>query len=102
MEATRRSNNSGKSASSDSAVNLAPLVEQMAAGAHDAVDKAADAATAAARMVDEKGGKLLNTVREQQSRYVEGCRERVRDNPLAAVGVALAAGIALSFLLLRR
>ena len=101
MEATRRSNHSGKSGGSNSAVSLAPMVEQVAAGAHGAVDKAADAATAAARMVDKKGGKLLKTVQEQQARYVDGCRARVRENPLAAVGVALAAGIALSFLLTR-
>lgn len=100
MEATRRSNHSDKV--SDVAASLAPVVERIADGAHDAVDKAAGAATAAARMVDKKSGKLLKTLQEQQARYVEGSRERVRDNPLAAIGIALAAGIVLSFLLIRR
>jgi ElaB/YqjD/DUF883 family membrane-anchored ribosome-binding protein len=53
-------------------------------------------------MVDRKSGKLVKTLQDQQARYVEGSRERVRDNPLTAIGVALAAGILLSFLLIRR
>ena len=101
MEATRKSNHSGKSSQFDVAASLAPVVERVAAGAHDAVDKAADAAAAVAGAVDKKSGKLLKTVQDRQARYVDGCRERVRDNPLAAVGVALAAGVALSFLLNR-
>jgi ElaB/YqjD/DUF883 family membrane-anchored ribosome-binding protein len=98
MEATRKSNHSGKSSQSDVAASLAPVVERVAAGAHEAVDKAAGAAAAAAKMVEKKG-EVLKAVQE---RYIEGCRERVRDNPLAALGVALAAGIAVSFLLIRR
>lgn len=97
MEATRKHNHSGKG-HSDAAVNFAPVVERVAAGAHDAVDKAAGAATAAAKLVGKKGDVLMAA----QERYLESCRERVRDNPLAAMGVALAAGIALSFLLSRR
>jgi ElaB/YqjD/DUF883 family membrane-anchored ribosome-binding protein len=100
MEATRKNNHSEKG--SDAAVNFAPVVERVAASAHDAVDKAAGAATAAAKLVDRKTGKLLQTVQDQQERYIEGARDRVRENPLAAIGIALAAGIALSFLLTRR
>jgi ElaB/YqjD/DUF883 family membrane-anchored ribosome-binding protein len=98
METTRRTNHSEKGGNSDAAVNLAPVVERVAAGAHDAVDKAAGAAAAAARMVEKKS----EVLKAAQERYLEGCRERVRDNPLAAVGIALAAGIALSFLFSRR
>ena len=98
METTRRTNHSEKGGHSDAAVSLAPVVERVAAGAHDAVDKAAGAAAAAARMVEKKG----EVLKAAQERYLEGCRERVRENPLAALGIALAAGIALSFLLSRR
>ena len=98
MEATRRSNHSGKDSQSDAAINLAPVVERVAAGAHDAVDKAAGAAVAAAKMVEKKG----EVLKAAQERYLETCRARVRDNPLAAIGIALATGIALSFLLNRR
>lgn len=96
MTATVKTNHS------DVTSGIAPVVQRMAAGVHDAVDRAADAATAAARMVDKKGGKLLKTVQDQQARYVDSCRESVRENPLAAVGVAIAAGVVLSFLLIRR
>jgi ElaB/YqjD/DUF883 family membrane-anchored ribosome-binding protein len=92
MEATRKSNHSEVSS------GLAPVVQRVAAGAHDAVDKAAGAASAAAKMVDKKGGALLAV----QQRYLDGCRERVRDNPLAALGVAMTAGVLISFLLNRR
>jgi len=93
MEATRKSNHSGAMA------GLAPVVERVAAGAHQAVDKAAGAAAAAAKAVDKKSGKVLKAVQE---RYVDGCRERVRDKPFAALGIAAAAGFVLSFLLTRR
>jgi len=98
MEATRRSNHSEKGSHSNIAASLAPVVERVADGAHEAVDKAAGAATAAAKLV----GKKSEVLKAAQQRYLEGCRESVRDNPLAAIGAALAAGIALSFLLTRR
>ena len=96
METTPTRRNNGKH--SDSALNLAPVVERVAAGAHDAVDKAAGAATKAAKLIGKKGD-ILIAAPEQ---YLESCRERVRENPLAAMGIAVAAGIALSFLLSRR
>ena len=98
MEATRKNNHSGKGSTTDAALNFAPVVDRVAAGAHEAVDKAAGAATKAAKLIARKGDVLM-AVPEQ---YLESCRERVRENPLAAVGVAVAAGIALSFLLSRR
>jgi len=93
MEATR---NNGKS--SDAALNFAPVVERVAASAHDAVDKAAGVATKAAKLIGKKGDLMMAAPEE----YLELCRDRVREKPLAAMGVALAAGIALSFLLSRR
>lgn len=92
MEATRKSNHS------DEIAGIGPVVDRVAAGAHEAVDKAAHAATAAARALDKKGAEL----RDLQSRYLDGCREQVRDHPLAALGVALAAGFLISLLLSRR
>ena len=98
MEATRKNNHSGKGNSTDTALNFAPVVDRVAAGAHDAVDKAAGAATKAAKLIGKKGD-ILMAVPEQ---YLEICRERVREKPLAAMGCAVAVGIALSFLLARR
>ena len=98
MEATRKIGPSGKNGSADAALNFAPVVERVAAGAHDAVDKAASAAKAAAKLLEKKG----DVLKVAQERYLEGCRDQVRENPLAAVGIALAAGVVLSFLLSRR
>ncbi len=92
MEATRKGNNT------DAISGLAPVVERVAAGAHDAVDKAANAATAAAKLVEKRGEQL----KAVQARYLDGCREQVRDNPLAAIGIAVAAGFLISLLLNRR
>ena len=92
MEATRKNSNS------DPVGNLQPMVDRVTAGAHEYVDKAASAASAAAKVVGEKGGELGVL----QERYLDLCRDRVRDNPLAAVGVAIAAGFLLSILLPRR
>ena len=92
MEATRKSNHS------EAISGLAPVVERVAAGAHDAVDRAAGAASAAAKMVEKKGGAL----KAVQQRYLDSCRDHVRDNPLAALGVAVTAGVLISLLLNRR
>jgi ElaB/YqjD/DUF883 family membrane-anchored ribosome-binding protein len=92
-----------KNSNSDSlAAGLTPVVDRVASSAHDAVDKAANAANAAAKTIGKKGDEL----NKLQARYLDGARDRVRDNPLAAIGVAagvaLAAGLILSFLLGRR
>jgi ElaB/YqjD/DUF883 family membrane-anchored ribosome-binding protein len=92
MEATRKSNNS------DAVAGIGPVVDRVAASAHEAVDKAAHAATAAARVIDKKGSQL----KDLQSEYLDSCRAQVRDHPLAALGVAVAAGFLISFLLSRR
>lgn len=92
MEATRKSNHSETSPA------IGPLVERAAAGAHDAVDFAADAAGAAAKAVDKKGAQLVKL----HGRYMESARERVRENPLTALGIAAAAGAVVSLLIGRR
>jgi ElaB/YqjD/DUF883 family membrane-anchored ribosome-binding protein len=92
MEATR------KNSTSDPVANLQPMVDRVAAGAHEYVDKAATAAAAAAKAMGEKGEELG----VMQERYLDLCRDRVRENPIAAVGVAIAAGFLLSILLPRR
>ena len=95
MEATTRKSPSN----SDSiAAGLAPVVERVAAGAHEAVDKAANAANAAAKTLGQKS----EAITALQARYLDGCREQVKANPLVAVGAALAAGFLVSLLLSRR
>jgi len=92
MEATRKSN-------SDSvAAGIAPVVDRVAAQAHEAVDKAASAANAAAKVVGRKSEQF----KDLQAQYLDTCRAQVRDHPLAALGIAIAAGFLLSQILTRR
>ena len=84
-----------KSNHSNSAASLGPAVDRVAAGVHDAVDMVAGAATTAASAIDKKGEQL----KAVQQRYVDACRGRVRDNPLASLGIAAAAGFLISMLL---
>lgn len=80
----------------DSASAMArPAVDHMAASAHQAVDKMADAAYKAAETINQKSEQLCNA----QARATETCRTQVRAKPMTAVGVALAAGFLLSWLL---
>ena len=75
-----------------------PAVSRIAAGAHQAVDKLADAATKAADTLEAKGGQL----KDVQSRLTESCRVQVRENPLRTLGIAVAAGFLLSWLIKQR
>ena len=97
MEATSTRRNSN-SHSDSIAAGLAPVVERVAAGAHEAVDKAANAANAAAKTLGQKS----EAITALQARYLDGCRDQVKANPLVAVGAALAAGFLISLLLSRR
>lgn len=69
-----------------------PTVDRVATGAHQAVDKLAGAAANAAETFDVKSEQF----KQAQTRITENCRNYVRDNPLASVGIAVAAGFLLS------
>ena len=72
-----------------------PMVDRVASGAHQAVDKIAGVAGRAAETLGVKGGQL----QDAQVRAMEQCRGYVRDNPIASIGIAVAAGFLLSRLL---
>jgi len=72
-----------------------PMVDRVASGAHQAVDKIAGVAGRAAETLNVKGGQL----HDAQVRAMEQCRGYVRDNPIASIGIAVAAGFLLSRLL---
>ena len=69
-----------------------PAVDRFASGAHQAVDKIASAASQAAETLGMKGAQLKNA----QVRAMEQCRGYVRENPVTALGIAIAAGYLLS------
>ena len=69
-----------------------PAVDRVAASAHQVVDKVSTAAAQAADTLGVKGEQL----KEAQTRATESFRSYVTDNPLASVGIAVAAGFILS------
>ena len=90
---------SGAHRAIDKATDAArPAVDKVATSAHQMVDKIAGAATTAADTLGEKTGQL----RDAQARLADSCREYVRENPIASLGIAVAAGFLLSRLLSSR
>jgi len=72
-----------------------PAVDRIASGAHQAVDKFASVAGQAADSLGVKGEQLMKF----QAQAVEQVRGYVRENPVASLGIAIAAGYLLSRLL---
>jgi len=70
-------------------------IDRVKTGAHEAVDRAANATSHAAEAVTKKGEQLRNA--EQQ--FVEDCRGYIHENPVASLGIAVGAGFILSRLL---
>jgi ElaB/YqjD/DUF883 family membrane-anchored ribosome-binding protein len=75
-----------------------PAIGQLASGAHHAVDRLAGAANQAAESIEHRGTQL----RGAQQHLTDSCRSYVREKPIAAIGIAIAAGVALNWLLTRR
>ncbi len=75
-------------AATKAAEKAAPTIDRVAQAAHQTVDKVAQAAAPAADWISDNAEQL----RRQQEQLLEGARSYVRDRPLVAVGVALAAG----------
>jgi ElaB/YqjD/DUF883 family membrane-anchored ribosome-binding protein len=73
-------------------------IERTTSGAHEAVDRVAQTASAYAERFGEKAEEWL----EMKDNWVEGAREYVREHPVAALGIAVAAGYVLSMLMRSR
>jgi ElaB/YqjD/DUF883 family membrane-anchored ribosome-binding protein len=63
-------------------------IDRMSQSAHEAVDKAATMASSYAERIGAKGDQLM----QMQEDWVDTARDYVRENPLQALGIALAAG----------
>ena len=72
-----------------------PAVDKLAANAHDVVERVATKASDAAEGLDSR----LEDLQSTRERLSDQCRSYVEDNPLKAVGIALAAGFILSRLI---
>jgi ElaB/YqjD/DUF883 family membrane-anchored ribosome-binding protein len=73
-------------------------VERVKAGAHEAVERAADVTLRAADTLNEKSERM----RDAQERLQEQVREYVRENPVTSLGIALGSGFILSRLMSHR
>ena len=69
-------------------------INRMSQTAHDTIDRAAAAASTAYERVSAKGEELMS----MQEDWMESAREYVREKPLQALGIAVAAGFLLSIL----
>jgi ElaB/YqjD/DUF883 family membrane-anchored ribosome-binding protein len=88
--------NAGPSAGTGSAERAAHnKVDAAADGAHKAVDWAADTAQNARDSLSDTGHDL----KETQERWLALTREYVQENPVTAVGIAVASGFLLSRIL---
>ncbi|HEX9433819.1 MAG TPA: hypothetical protein VF936_13650 [Burkholderiales bacterium] len=68
--------------------NAETNVDRLSQSAHDAVDKAASVASTYAERISSKGDELM----QMQEDWMESARDYVREKPLQALGIALAAG----------
>jgi ElaB/YqjD/DUF883 family membrane-anchored ribosome-binding protein len=65
-----------------------PQIDRLADSAHGAIDRASQTASQVAERFGDKSEELL----AMKEDYVEAARDYVKENPLMALGIALAAG----------
>jgi ElaB/YqjD/DUF883 family membrane-anchored ribosome-binding protein len=68
--------------------NVDSNVDRLSQSAHDAVDKAASVASSYAERFSDKGDALM----QMHEDWMGTARDYVREKPLQALGIALAAG----------
>ena len=92
----------------NSADDVSPTAERLAAKAHDTVDRVAEAANYAEREVRgaaartaEQAKELRDQALERADENMQRVRSYVEQNPMMAAGIAFAAGVLLSTLFRR-
>ncbi len=76
----------------------APALEKLVSSAHQATNKLAVAADVAAGQLELKTRQL----RDAQSRAANSCRTQIQEKPFTMLGIAVATGFLLSWLLRQR
>jgi len=74
--------------STTSTGNQKQQIDRLADSAHGAIDRASQTASQVAERFGEKSDELL----AMKDDYIESARDYVKENPLMALGIALAAG----------
>lgn len=77
---------------------LRPVVDQLMSSVHDAVDRLTDVAAQAADKAELAG----TYARNAQRQATRSTRAYVREQPLTSIGIAVASGYLLSWLLRKR
>ena len=72
--------------------NISATVDRIASGAHQAVDRVAAVANSAANHLSVKGEDLSAA----KDRWAQACGSYVKENPLTALGIAVAVGFVIS------
>ena len=83
---------SGNGAADALAQNAAATVDKIASGAHQAVDRIAAAANTAASSLGVKSEDML----AMKDQALDSARDYVREKPITALAIAIAAGFLLS------
>jgi len=86
------SERSGGNGAGQMSQNAAATVDKIASGAHQAVDRIAAAANTAASQFGVKGEEVM----AMKDRALDGARDFVREQPITALAIAIAAGFVLS------
>lgn len=69
-------------------------IDRISSGAHEAVDRVAQAAATAAEQLGQRSVQL----RARQAELTDAARECVRRHPLASIGIAVGIGLLLSLI----
>jgi ElaB/YqjD/DUF883 family membrane-anchored ribosome-binding protein len=104
ISGTATMGNTGKLEADRAADNAHGTVDHVAQGAHDTVDRIASQAGSAFDRAESTANDVSATAPSNyddlmNSEWAETLRDEVRARPLAAVGIALAAGLLISRLL---
>ncbi len=73
---------------------VAPFIDNISERAHHAIDTASDKAGQAADWLDQR----QQSLRQSRDKLMGSCTSYIAENPAKAVGIALAAGLALSLI----
>ncbi|MCX8521020.1 MAG: DUF883 C-terminal domain-containing protein [Rhodoferax sp.] len=77
---------------------LRPVLDLLVSGMHDAADKLSDVASQAM----DKAASTGNYLMDSEARLVANCRSYVRAKPMRSIGIAIATGYALNWLMRQR
>ena len=77
---------------------IRPATEHFAAGVHHAIDSMTKAANEALATLEHKGGQI----KDMESHLVDSCGNYVRQKPITSLGIAVATGFLLSWLVRSR